>query len=400
MKLIISAKDLNFEFERLTRQYKKFYWATAWASKPSNLFDELALQQDRIKKIIVGIHFYQTHPDFIEAFLEHENIKFIKQPEGTFHPKVYLFYDNDNKWELLVGSANFTNEAFSRNTEATILVKSSDNDSESVLETALSLVEQSWSEAKKFTKPELEKYRIAWKNHRPKINSLSGRYGGSKKRSKPIHEVPVINMTWEEFASKVNDEPQHGPEKRLKVLTKSRELFDKVAYLSFNELDEDERKFIAGIRNKLTVREDVDWGYFGSMEGAGKFKHKIKGNDINISNALDQIPLKGQITRTHYDNYIKHFTKAFSGNCIGTATRLLAMKRPDTFVCLDSKNKSNLCNDFGIQQSEMTYERYWTNIVERIFDSEWWLNPDPKNEQEGQIGETRAAFLDALYYKR
>ena len=47
----------------------------------------------------------------------------------------------------------------------------------------------------------------------------------------------------------------------------------------------------------------------------------------------------------------------------------------------------------------MTYDRYWTDIIERIFDSDWWLNPDPKNEQEEQISETRAAFLDALYYE-
>jgi hypothetical protein len=74
------------------------------------------------------------------------------------------------------------------------------------------------------------------------------------------------------------------------------------------------------------------------------------------------------------------------------------MKRPDTFICLDSKNKSNLCKDFGINQSEMNYERYWTDIIERIFDSEWWINPNPSNEQDRMISETRAAFLDALYY--
>ena len=396
MKLIITATELETEFKRLTRQYNKYYWATAWAGVSSTLFSELTTRKDKIEKIIVGIHFYQTHPDFIETFLDSNKIKFIKQPEGTFHPKLYLFYDNVNKWELLVGSANFTNEAFTRNTEATTLIKSNDDNAEKILKTAFNIIEKSWNEAKKFTKPELEKYRIAWKNHRPKINSLSGRYGGSKKTSKPIHEVPVTNMTWKEFISKVKNDP-HGHKNRLAVVTKSKELFDCKDH--FNQLEEDERKFIAGIPNKLIVDENVDWGLFGSMKGAGIFKNKIKENDTNISKALDQIPLQGQITKTHYDNYIKYFTKTFSGNYIATASRLLAMKRPDTFVCLDSKNKSNLCKDFGIQQSEMTYDRYWTDIIERIFDSEWWLNPTPKNEQEEKISETRAAFLDALYYE-
>ena len=151
--------------------------------------------------------------------------------------------------------------------------------------------------------------------------------------------------------------------------------------------------------NKLDIDGAKDWGYFGSMKGAGIFKTKIKANDIIISKALDQIPLSGQITKKHYDNYIKYFTQIFSGNYIATATRLLCMKRPDTFVCFDSKNRSALCKDFGIIQSEMDYERYWDDIVERIYDSDWWQNPNPENENEEKVSEARAAFLDSLYYE-
>lgn len=75
------------------------------------------------------------------------------------------------------------------------------------------------------------------------------------------------------------------------------------------------------------------------------------------------------------------------------------MKRPDTFVCFDSKNRSALCDDFGIFQSKMDYERYWDDIVERIYDSDWWQNPNPKNESEEKVNEARAAFLDSLYYE-
>jgi hypothetical protein len=74
------------------------------------------------------------------------------------------------------------------------------------------------------------------------------------------------------------------------------------------------------------------------------------------------------------------------------------MKRPDIFVCLDSKNSSALCRDFGIKQSEMDHERYWNDIIERIYDSDWWRNPNPLNEKEKKVSEARAAFLDSLYY--
>jgi len=397
MKLITTATELEKEFRRLTKQYDHFYWATAWASSGSKLFNDLMTNKDKIQKIVVGIHFYQTHPDFIEAFLNHKKVRFIQQPEGTFHPKLYLFTDKTNKWELIIGSANFTTEAFSRNTEASLLIKHKDSNSADTYQNAIKLVEQTFSDGKTFNKTDLDKYRTTWKIHRQKIKSLSGQYGSKKGKLKPIHEVPMMSRSWDEFMNEVRNDPTHGLDRRLRVIEIAQELFESVNH--FNELTEDQRKFIAGIPNKLNIYGAEDWGYFGSMKGAGIFKKKIKENDRNVSKALDQIPLSGQITKRHYDNFIKYFTQTFTGNYIATATRLLCMKRPDTFVCFDSKNRSALCKDFGIIQSEMDYERYWDDIVERVYDSDWWQNPNPKNDTEEKVSEARAAFLDSLYYE-
>lgn len=397
MKLITTAKELEKEFRRLTEQYDHFYWSTAWASSGSKPFNDLLTNKGKIQKIVVGIHFYQTHPDFIEAFLNNRKVHFIQQPEGTFHPKLYLFTDKNDKWEILLGSANFTTAAFSSNTEASLLITHKDSNSADTYNNAIKLVDQTFSDGKTFNKSDLEKYRIAWKNHRQKIKSLSGQYGSKKRKPKPIHEVPMMNRSWDDFMNEVRNETSHGLDRRLRVIEIAKSLFDKVDH--FNELTEDERKFIAGIPNKLEIDGAEDWGYFGSMKGAGIFKNKIKENDRNVSKALDQIPLSGQITKKHYENYIKYFTQTFTGNYIATATRLLCMKRPDTFVCFDSKNRSTLCKDFGIIQSEMDYERYWDDIVERIYDSDWWQNPNPKNDNEEKVNEARAAFLDSLYYE-
>jgi HKD family nuclease len=398
MKLITKSSELESEFKRLIKKYKNFYWATAWAGVSSTLFSELVSKQTRISKIVVGLHFYQTHPDFIEQFLDHDGVRFIKQPSGTFHPKLYLFWNSDKVWELLIGSANFTNEAFTRNTEASTLISYNDDTGAAVLEDAVKLIDQCWDEGQKFNKDELENYRIAWRNLRPKINSLAGKYGGSRKKSKPIYEVAIASLSWKGFIRKVRLETHTQTKNRLGLLTICKELFESVYH--FNQLSEDERKFIAGIPNRLETDDEIDWGWFGSMKGAGIFKNKIRMNDTNISKALDQIPFTGQVTKAHYDRFIGFYSKACPGNYIATASRLLAMKRPDSFVCLDSKNNSSLCRDFGIQVSGMTYERYWSDITERIFDSEWWLNPAPTTSVERQISDSRAAFLDALYYDR
>jgi hypothetical protein len=90
-----------------------------------------------------------------------------------------------------------------------------------------------------------------------------------------------------------------------------------------------------------------------------------------------------------------HLEKAIN---LATATRLLCMKRPDIFVCFDSENRSKMCKDFGIVQTRMSYNRYWDDIIERIYDSDWWNNTAPKNNIEREISEARAAFLDSMYY--
>ena len=400
MKLITDSKILEKQFLRLLDKYSEYYWLTAWASSKSASFDKLVKNKQKIKKIIVAIHFYQTHPDFIDTFLGSENVKYIKQPEGTFHPKIFLFYNNESDWEILVGSANFTKAAFTINTEISTLIKSTDVDTSELLTQTLNSIDLIWKESKYFDINELNDYRTIWKNFRPKINSLSGNYGKKsskrKKTNKPIYLVPIANMDWKTFMNKVHNEQYHSLTSRIKVLEIAQDLFSKV--ISFRDLKDDERKFIAGIPNTLPVDKDVDWGYFGSMKGAGIYKNRIIENDLNISKALDEIPLSGQITKIHYQRFLKYYKMTFEGNYLATATRLLAMKRPDTFVCLDSKNKSALCKDFDVTQSGLYYERYWDEIIKRIYDSNWWINPKPKNKIEKSVSDSRAAFLDSLYY--
>ncbi len=401
MKLIADSRKLEEEFIRLQNSYNKYYWLTAWASASSSVFEKLSENKEKIEKIVVGIHFYQTDPDFIEEFLDTKNVKYIMQPSGTFHPKIFLFYNSDNDWEAIIGSANFTKAAFSTNTEASLLINSKDNNSDKVLFDIKEKINKIWSESDEFDIEKLNNYRNTFKNNRSKIKSLSGKYGTTKKsQSKPIFLVPVANMTWDEFMDRVYSEKIEKVDspinERLRLLTNAQSLFKKVN--SFSELNDDERKFIAGVRNKYKADEKIDWELFGNMSGSGTYSGRINKNDELISKALDEIPLNGQITKSHYNRFIMYWSEAFEGNFIGTATRLLTMKRPDVFIPFDSANKKRLCKAFGIPQSSINYESYWDQIIERISDFNWCKNPEPKNEIEKKVSDYRVAFLDALYY--
>lgn len=393
MELIIKSSKLESEFERLFLHYNHFYFITAWAGISSKHFDNLIKYRNKIEKIIVGIHFYQTHPNFIETFLHNKNVKFILNPQGIFHPKLYLFYNSIYDWEILMGSSNFTKEAFNKNTEANTIINCKDSNSTEFLQNAFKLIEDNWKISKPFSDEELKNYRSFWKKQRLKIKSLSGLYGSQEIAKQPSFKNSVINMTWDEFIAGVRKEGSHHLNIRLNVINNAKNLFNSVVH--FHELGLNERKFIAGAKSDFAANS----GYFGSMVGRGDFIHEIINNNKYISYALDQIPAYGQITRAHYDKFIFYFSNLFSNNYIGVASRLLAMKRPDVFYCLTSKNQKRFCKDFNISKSEIDYKGYWEHVIERIFDSEWWLNPTITSKQEQKICNARAAFLDAIYYE-
>lgn len=136
------------------------------------------------------------------------------------------------------------------------------------------------------------------------------------------------------------------------------------------------------------------------MFGAGTFKNRINTNNKHISAALDCVPMDGHVTAKDFNNYVSTFQKAFprGGDGVAVATRLLCMKRPDTFVCLDSKNRRALCKEFGIRQSHMTYDRYWEEIIEQVREADWWNSARPSDKEGLAIWQGRTALLDALYY--
>lgn len=75
------------------------------------------------------------------------------------------------------------------------------------------------------------------------------------------------------------------------------------------------------------------------------------------------------------------------------------MKRPDVFLCVDSKNLDKLAKDVGMVKNGLDYERYWEEVVLRLMESPWWQSPEPNNSTEKAVWRARAAMLDAIFYK-
>ena len=75
-------------------------------------------------KLLCSLDMGITQLSGIKKLLENGvEVKIYKSNEGTFHPKIWLFNNNDNQWRMLIGSANLTRAALVDNVEASVLVE-------------------------------------------------------------------------------------------------------------------------------------------------------------------------------------------------------------------------------------------------------------------------------------
>jgi hypothetical protein len=165
------------------------------------------------------------------------------------------------------------------------------------------------------------------------------------------------------------------------------------------------KKLIAGTNDTLFNTEfdlNLNGKLFGIMAAAGRFSNRINKEDQYIGIALKCIPSEGEVNEKMYENYLAEFRNAFErynyrGYGLGVTTRLLAMKRPDMFICINNANKQSIRKIFG----DIDKNNYWKSVVEPIQNMKWYKKPENINsmcEQELLVFECRAAMLDTLIY--
>lgn len=312
-----------------------------------------------------------------------------------FHPKIYLFERDGGRWDCIVGSANFTGAAFNVNAEAAMLISEQDDDAGRTYADLVALLDGYREQSAAIGRDYLEAYRAARERQLPRLERVQGTYSTATPVRKPPRsplDVPMFRESWPEYAAAIQRDAGTKLQSRLDVLARAEELFRE--HGSFALIPQQGRAGIAGFRRD----PGLDWLCFGSMKGHGKFKQAVNANNADLSKALDEIPLDGPVTREHFEAYRARFVSAFEKSGVATGTRLLAYKRPDVFLCLDSRNRVQLCEAFGIPKS-VRFEQYWDRVVARILDSRWWNAAQPEDALERRLWRARAAFLDVRFYE-
>lgn len=400
MKLLTSPKSLLDEISRLSQQYRYFDWAVAWATAGHEAFDCLKKHQSKIRRIIVGTHFHQTAPAFIDAFAKVPEVRYRIDQEGlngVFHPKLYLFSNSASEWEAVVGSANFTTGAFTQNVEHAVLIGAGDRADGLTYTGIVEEVDRLWQKGRHFSSAELAAYRLRWERNKKLLDRAAGHDGGRRRRES-IYDRKLLSLTWTEYLSELHARKEKYFADRLTVLREAKKIW--ATEPSFARLSRDDRKKIGGTASEKVIR----WRLFGSMRGAFKFTKALSEDNSELLSALDQIPLTGAINAEHYHAFIRQLSRAFvqakEFGALGVATRLLCLRRPDYFVCVDKKNKAGLFGMLGVQPSNVTVDSYWDTVVAPLIDTPWWQSSRPATNPDAQtIWDGRVAMIDALFYE-
>lgn len=394
---MLTERQAAKEVLRLVEKSQDIALAVAWATEGD--VTEALLQSGKVSRAVVGTHMYVTAPPTLRKFAVLPGARVVAPDKPRlFHPKVYLF-KNDASSAAIVGSHNLTSSAFSSNVEASVLIEGDGNDS--VLQEVQDFIEKNWQSAELLDEDFLFAYERQYEAKRPHHAELKT-FRRVKRPAKGAKRPSPLDISWQEFVRRVKTDDRHDFEKRLVLLERARTLFAK--RLTFAAMKPDERKAIAGTYGKVEPRlDDIEWAWFGTMFPQGDFKNLVNNAPAGLSEALDNIPLAGDITQAQYDAFVVAFRTAFKGKAhqggYAVASRLLAVKRPDVFVAVNSQNRRGLCEALVVAHSTLNLDNFWERIVEPTRMSPWWLAARPKGGLEARLWDCRAAMLDSLYYE-
>ena len=398
MELVTNTKKLSKTFINLTKQYRYISFATAWASTGHEAFRVLLEYQEKIQHSTIGLHFYQTDPEVLVQLQHNKNVRFILQIDGVFHPKLYLFWNTPTDWALLSGSANFTNGAFNGKNQETMLLTKGES-ADFFQEISRFLKNDCFDNAVEIGDEQIEHYRTLYHQRQKHIHTLSNHYPTGNKHSemgKSILSTNILTYSWDKYFKIIQQDKNQSFKDRLDLLGYVKEFFQNNA--NFLSIDSEVRKLISGLFNNARASQELDYGLFGSTNSNGNFHEKINDGNPRIAQAIDLIPLIGSVSKHDFLEYNRIFQQAGYKNPIGVATRLLTMKRPDLFFCFNGANKEKICAELGLPKN-LNAERYWDEILLRIYDTAWFNSSRPQDTIEQKAWDGRVALIDCIYYE-
>jgi HKD family nuclease len=349
-----------------------------------------ALPLNKITRVVVGTQFAQTEPWALrELDVKTGGLKVIIDSVGTFHPKVMVGCQGE-RVRAVVGSANLTSAAFSKNAELGVVLNGKPTDE--AISDIIQFIDRSWERATPLDHDWLERYTLAW-----------------KRRPRPTGTVPLasaqatgiedLEISWDAYFRLIDNQEGRRLNSgyRLSVFDVEESYLTEIESCqaafrddaSFSRIPVNSRKLIAGLRPHSS-------GLLGSMKGAGFAKNIVSEQPELLAEVLDQIPLAGAISKEHALSAVESLT-AIDGIALGVATRLLATKRPDVFLSLNGGSRPNIAALCA--RGAPSNARSYVGLLTRIWDTPWWRSLEPTDSKQRRVWNARVALLDSALYE-
>jgi hypothetical protein len=316
----------------------------------------------------------------------------------VFHPKIYYFEKGADGYAI-IGSSNFTKGGTATNFEAAVMLRAERNDNAMVRIRAL--VNEAWEAGDLIDPAFVQRYRLLHASMKRARSALDKRQRAFLSGSGT--PPPVLEMDWSDYVEAVRSSQYHDADAGVSLLRKAKGLFASVA--EFRDLPEPERRALGGVLQQLEVVAGVSgkgWKMFGAMRGSGVFVEAIRLNSPGVSAALACIPDAGEVDEDHYFAFAEVFQHAFLNAArragVPPASRLLAMKRPDTFLCIDGRNWEAIRDDLRGKKALPNFEEYWAGVIQPLRTARWYNSPRPRG-RDGELWDRRMAILDSVIYR-
>jgi len=394
--LILDKFSFASEFERCCNQYSSLKMACAWCGDPSHVlpYSYLTSSENKLNvEIIMGVSFNQSHPDAIQFFLTNEiNIRIFKFEINLFHPKCYLFKDN-NKFALFVGSSNFTYSGFYNNTEINSLTE---GDNTGQIEQVEKLFQQWQSDSCSFSpnKKWVEKYSKTYQQQR-NIERKNKLITPEDIEESISSSNWLTQANWKLFYQKVitglseKERDEFGYSAVLDAAKNNLPL-----PLDSTIFDEIENRRIIGGMGK--------YGWLGHVAASGKFRQfMVNGSGANKRIAVSAInnicslvvPLDLDLLAENLNVLIR------IGPTIKVWSRIITILRPDHFCTVASPSvRENLSKTLQMPKSHFETVEGYIDLLKLIHSCPWYNSSKPSVKKETKIWERRAAFMDAIFY--
>jgi hypothetical protein len=355
----------------------------------------------------VGISGNATDPAALRA-LQTVGILRIPDDPPLFHPKIFLFYRNDGTvaW---IGSTNLSRSAFQQNVE---LVCEFEDDG-----SATRWFEEKWTALRRNPSPIIDQYERAW-------SPASFSVGKPITPEKPVSQTELRRLAveiddWPSFVRALRVADRYWKKRiRLSVDGEMMSWLNTITLgtaivtrESWRHLSKDDYRLIMGIEKKVGEVE-IGYGLLGSMKAADDAKNifnEASANSLAIRRKIrDALQPVIQATPAAFPDATAAFMRTvFSIGRIGggTATRLIALARPDLGVSVNRGSRDGLAAMSKLPASSLDKmpsgprARSYVDLLRYLMQQPWYSNPTPRNEYERTLASARAALLDSLVYR-